>query len=77
MAFGWPVSEKGPQPGRPICPVARCRLISALFFALPAVDWFSPMHHSERKLGARPIILAQSNNCSGVIPHSSATRAGG
>ena len=38
MAFGWPVSEKGPAPGLPICPVARCRLISALFFALPAVD---------------------------------------
>ncbi|CAB3632166.1 hypothetical protein LMG26685_00719 [Achromobacter mucicolens] len=25
MALGCPVSENGPAPGRPICPVARCR----------------------------------------------------
>ena len=30
--------REGPAPGLPICPVAVCRLISALFFALPAVD---------------------------------------
>ena len=42
IAFGWPVSENGPAPGRPICPVARCRLMSAAFFAVPDDDWLSP-----------------------------------
>ncbi|VFT12230.1 Uncharacterised protein [Pseudomonas aeruginosa] len=55
MAFGWPVRENGPHPARPILPVARCRLISALFLALPVLDWLSPMHQSERKRGERPI----------------------
>ena len=43
MALGWPVSEKGPAPGRPICPVAKCRLISARFLSVPWLDWFRPM----------------------------------
>jgi hypothetical protein len=42
IALGWPVSENGPAPGRPICPVARCRPISAVFLAVPAVDWLRP-----------------------------------
>jgi hypothetical protein len=42
IAFGWPVSENGPAPGLPIWPVARCRLISAAFFAVPLVLWLRP-----------------------------------
>ena len=76
MAFGWPVREKGPAPGLPICPVARCRLISALFLALPLLDWLRPMHHSERKLGALPIICAQTCKVSWLMPHSSLTICG-
>jgi predicted RNA-binding Zn ribbon-like protein len=33
--LGWPVSDSGPLPGRPICPLARQRLISARFFSVP------------------------------------------
>ncbi|MNQ53588.1 hypothetical protein D3C85_676310 [compost metagenome] len=76
MAFGWPVRENGPAPGLPICPVARCRLISALFLALPALDWLRPMHQSERKLGALPIMRAQLCRSSTAMPHSSLTIAG-
>ena len=35
IALGWPVSEKGPAPGRPIWPVARCRLRMAAFLSVP------------------------------------------
>ena len=35
IAFGWPVNENGPAPGRQIPPVARCRLHSALVFQVP------------------------------------------
>ncbi|MNE93262.1 hypothetical protein D3C80_1910920 [compost metagenome] len=76
MALGWPVREKGPAPTRPICPVARCRLISALFLALPALDWLRPMHHSDRKLGALPISSAHSCRLSTEMPQMSATAAG-
>ncbi|MNJ57804.1 hypothetical protein D3C77_534100 [compost metagenome] len=76
MAFGWPVREKGPAPGLPICPVARCRLISALFLALPALDWFRPMHHRLRKAGALPISRAQRCRSASSMPHSPATLAG-
>jgi hypothetical protein len=48
MAFGWPVSEKGPAPGRPICPVARCRWISAALLCVPCADWLSPWQYSDR-----------------------------
>ncbi len=73
MALGWPVSEKGPAPVRPICPVARCRLISALFLVLPELDWFTPMHQSDRKLGALPIIRAQLCSSFTLMPQRSAT----
>ena len=53
MALGWPVSENGPAPGLPICPVARCRLISAVFLAVPLLDWFSPWQY-RLSVGARP-----------------------
>ena len=42
IAFGWPVSENGPMPGRPIRPVARWQLMSALTLSVPAEDWFTP-----------------------------------
>ncbi len=76
MAFGWPVRENGPHPARPILPVARCRLISALFLALPALDWLSPMHQSERKRGERPIHSAQRCRSARSMPQMSATAAG-
>src|SRR5690606_12938687 len=76
IALGWPVSEKGPAPGLPIWPVARCKLISALFLALPAVDWLTRMHHKDRKLGALPIMRAQLCNSLTPMPHRSATSEG-
>ena len=45
MALGWPVSDSGPAPGLPIWPVARCRLTSAAFLAVPLVDWFRPWQY--------------------------------
>ena len=45
MALGWPVKEKGPAPGLPICAVAKCRLIKAAFLALPLLDWFRPWQY--------------------------------
>ena len=35
MAFGWPVSENGPMPGRPMRPVARWQLMMALTLSVP------------------------------------------
>ncbi len=52
MALGWPVSDRGPAPGRPICCVARCRLISAAFLAVPLLDWFRPWQY-RLSVGAR------------------------
>ena len=42
MALGWPVSENGPMPGRPIRPVARWQLMMALTLSVPCADWFTP-----------------------------------
>ena len=42
IAFGWPVSENGPMPGRPMRPVARWQLMIALTLSVPAEDWFTP-----------------------------------
>ncbi len=47
IALGWPVSENGPAPGRPIWPVARCRLISAPLLAVPCALWLRPMQYSD------------------------------
>ncbi len=47
IALGWPVSENGPAPGRPIWPVARCRLISEALLAVPCALWFRPWQYSE------------------------------
>lgn len=60
---------KGPAPGRPICPVARCRLIGAVF-ALPASGLVQSRRPSDRKLGEVPTHSAHCCSCSTLIPHS-------
>ena len=77
MAFGCPVRLNGPAPGRPICRVAKCRLISAELFALPEVDWFRPWHQSDRTApdSANQRAAVVRSACS--MPHSAATLAGG
>ncbi|MNZ99162.1 hypothetical protein D3C78_1184750 [compost metagenome] len=42
MAFGCPVSENGPIPGRPMRPVARWQLMMALTLSVPLCDWLTP-----------------------------------
>ena len=42
MALGWPVTENGPMPGRPMRPVARWQLMMALTLSVPADDWLTP-----------------------------------
>ena len=39
MALGWPVTENGPMPGRPMRPVARWQLMIALTLSVPESDW--------------------------------------
>jgi hypothetical protein len=83
MALGWPVSEKGPAPGLPICPVARCRLISAAFLAVPLLDWFRPWQY-RLKVGPRwwewPSMPANQraavSRSSLAMPQVCATRSG-
>ncbi len=76
IALGWPVSENGPAPGLPIWPVARCRLISAAFLAVPLVDWFSPWQY---RLSVAPevanIRAAANKSCTGR-PQTCATTSG-
>jgi hypothetical protein len=82
MALGWPVSEKGPAPGLPICPVARCRLISAAFLAVPLLDWFRPWQYrlSVVRAGGWPSMPANQraavNRSSLAMPQVCATRSG-
>ncbi len=77
MALGWPVSENGPLPGRQIAPVARCRLISALVFQVPWVDWLSPIVQQLIHSPASPIQRAACRMSSSGMPVISATAAGG
>ncbi|MNT81538.1 hypothetical protein D3C72_2211420 [compost metagenome] len=42
MALGWPVTENGPMPGRPMRPVARWQLMMALTLSVPDDDWLTP-----------------------------------
>ncbi|MNT49097.1 hypothetical protein D3C72_1859250 [compost metagenome] len=84
MALGWPVSDKGPQPDCPIWPVAKCRLISAAFLAVPLLLWFNPWQY-RLSVGPRPgnapsppsanQRAACSRSCT-VRPQSRATRSG-
>ena len=53
IALGWPVSDSGPLPGRPMLPVARQRLMIARFLSVPTVDWLTPIDHSAIARGAR------------------------
>ena len=83
IAFGWPVSENGPAPGLPICPVARCRLISAAFFAVPLVLWLRPWQYSE-SVGLREPTAASTlanqraawTRSASAMPHRRATSFG-
>ncbi len=76
MALGWPVNEKGPAPARPICAVARCRLISAVFLAVPRLLWFRPMQYSDSVDGERAKSRAASSSCSSLMPQVLAAQAG-
>lgn len=76
IAFGCPVSENGPAPGRPMLPVARHRLISARFFSVPTLDWFAPIDHSAIDRFEEPNRRAASTmSCAGT-PQTSAARSG-
>src|SRR5258706_667909 len=77
MALGWPVSEKGPEPGRPIFPVARWRLWIALFLPTPAVLWLTPMLHRVIAFSARPKIFAAFIISGRGRPQSWASGSGG
>ena len=77
MAFGWPVKENGPLPGRPILPVARCRLQIALTFQVPRALWLSPIVQSDIHRGQSARIFAPAMMSSTDKPVISATRAGG
>ncbi len=77
MALGWPVRENGPLPGRQIAPVARWRLIRALVFQVPWVDWLSPMVQQLVHSPAAPIHCAARRMSASGIPVISATVAGG
>ena len=76
MALGWPVSEKGPAPGRPICPVARCRWISAAPLSVPWMDWLRPWHQKDSAFFARPNQRAAVTMSSAFTPQALATAAG-
>jgi hypothetical protein len=76
MALGWPVSEKGPAPARPICPLARCRLMSAAFFAVPLDDWFRPWQYRLSVAAEVANRRAASNRSSFEMPHTCATLSG-
>ena len=76
MALGWPVRENGPAPGLPIWPVAKCRLISAAFFAVPLLDWFRPWQYKLSVAFDVANILAAVNKSSFLMPHVSATMSG-
>ncbi|SKU18092.1 Uncharacterised protein [Mycobacteroides abscessus subsp. abscessus] len=76
IAFGCPVNENGPLPGRQIAPVARCRLQIALVFQVPWVLWFRPIVHSVIHSRASPIHRAAVRMSSSASPVIAATTAG-
>ena len=76
IALGCPVSENGPAPGLPIWPVARCRLISAVFLAVPLLLWFRPWQYRDR-VGPRANQRAAWTRSASGTPHSLAVSLGG
>ena len=76
IALGWPVSENGPAPARPTWPVARCRLISAVFFAAPLLLWFRPMQYSDSVDGDCENHCAACRICASLRPVSRADSLG-
>ena len=76
MALGWPVSDSGPAPGRPICAVARCRFTSAAFLAVPEDDWFRPWQYRLSVAGEVANHRAAVSRSSAVMPQTCATRSG-
>src|SRR5574343_1685546 len=76
MALGWPVSEKGLDPGRPIWLVARCRLMRAELLWVPKLYWLSPWQYSERVAGAVANSRAASSMSFLLSPQMEAAMAG-
>ena len=76
IALGWPVSENGPAPGLPIWRVAKCKLISAAFLAVPLLDWFKPWQYKLSVAWDVANNLAAANKSSFLMPHVSATMSG-
>ncbi|MDT4836249.1 hypothetical protein FQZ97_699370 [compost metagenome] len=76
IALGWPVSENGPAPGLPIWPVARCRLMSAAFFAVPLDDWFKPWQYRLNVAGEVANSRAAASRSSFGMPQTCATVSG-
>ena len=70
------MSENGPQPGRPILPVASESAISAAPLWVPCVDWLRPWHHSDSAAGASPHQRAAVTMSSAATPHTAAATAG-
>ena len=75
IAFGCPVNENGPAPGRPMFPVASERLISARFLSTPEVLWLAPIVHIVRTGPFEAIIRAASTISWAASPVMSAARS--
>ncbi|CAH0222917.1 hypothetical protein ROS9278_02454 [Roseomonas sp. CECT 9278] len=74
IAFGWPVTLKGPAPGRPIRPVSRWQLMIALALSVPALDWFTPWLQSVTVRGLAAQAPQKRATSAGSSPVSSAAR---
>ena len=69
FSFGWPVSDNGPEPGLPICPVMRVKLIRLKFLLTPMALWLSPIVHMVIKPLASPIYFAARRISLSLNPH--------
>ena len=76
MALGWPVSENGPAPGLPMWAVARCRLTSAVFLAVPLDDWFRPWQYRLRVAADVAKRRVASSRSAWLTPQTCATFSG-
>ena len=75
MAFGWPVTEKGPAPGRPMRPVARWQLRIALTLSVPEVDWFTPWLKTVTVRSVRSQRRRKASRSAGSRPQAAAVRS--